>query len=219
MQFVTDKYMNIISEPETYNAKKKKKWCWKGSTGQKHISYRIMNNECMYPNALQARQMEGELRAQVWWRGLVFSGHGSWDTLLKGHILLPRPRVIVHIKQQSYDINYVDVEEGHHHHEVRPGADAALLDVHSLPAARVPRWRRGEMIRLPLEPTKALLVLTHLLNHCSSMHCPYLTSHFRRSHFWRLYQGWQLLTDIASVITHYSMPTWRFGCRYWPCVH
>lgn len=210
--FVTDKKLNVISEPETYNAKKKKKKkkkviykiiFWKGTTGQKHISYRIMNNECMYPNALQARQMEGELWAQVWWRGLVFSRHGSWDTLFKGHILLPRPRVIVHIKQQSYDINYVDVEEGHHHHEVSPGADAALLDVHPLPAARVPRWRRGEMIRLPLEPTKTLLVITHLLNHCSSMHCPYLTSHFSRSvEANRLYQVWQLLTDIASVITH-----------------
>lgn len=100
---------------------------------------------------------------------MVFSGHGSWDTLLKGHILLPRPRVIVHIKQQSYDINYVDVEKGHHHHEVSPGADAALLDVHSLAAARVPQRRRGEMTRLPLEPTKTLLVLTHPPNHCSSI--------------------------------------------------
>lgn len=140
---------------------------------------------------------------------------GSWDTgtLLKEHILLPRPRVIVHIQKQSYDINDVDVEEGHHHHEVSPGADAALLDVHALPGQRVmSRCWRGEMIhQLPLQPVQTLLILTHLLlNHCSRpVHCPGLTSP----------PPLYLLCYLASVITHYYMPTWRFRCRYCPYIH
>lgn len=137
----------------------------------------------MYPNALQPWQMEGELWAQVWWGwGLVFSGHGSWGTgtLLQGYILLPRPRVIVHIKQQSYDVYNIEVEEGHDHHEVSSGAHTAFLDVDSLPAAWV-SWWRGERKWLPLEPMQTVLILTHLLNHSSSVHCPHLTSHFSRS--------------------------------------
>jgi len=110
------------------------------------------------------------------------------------HILLPRPRVIVHIQKQSYDVNDVDVEKGHHHHEVSPGADAALLDVHALSGERVSRWWwRGEMIhQLPLAPVQTLPILTHLLlNHCSPP-CIAL--------IYRLY----LVCYLASVIiTHY----------------
>lgn len=110
---------------------------------------------------------------------MVLSRHGSrgTSTLLQGYILLPRPRVIVHIKQQSYDVYYIEMEEGHDHHEVRPGADAALLDVDSLAAAWVSQWM-GETMGLPLEPrqTVLILILTHLLNHC-----PDLASHLSRS--------------------------------------
>ncbi len=108
--------------------------------------------------------------------------HGSRGTrtLLKGYILLPRPHVIVHIKQQSYDVYYIEVEEGHDHHEVRPGADAALLDVDSLAAAWVSQWR-GEEMGLPLEPRQTVLILIHLLNHCSAKHCPELASHWSGS--------------------------------------
>lgn len=140
----------------------------------------------MYPNALQARQMEGVLGARgSWgWGLVVLSMHGSRDTstLLQGYILLPWPRVIVHIKQQSYDVYYIEVEEGHDYHEVRPGADAALLDVDSLAAAWVSQWR-GEEMGLPLEPrqTVLILILTHLLNHSPAKHCPDLASHWSRS--------------------------------------
>lgn len=36
------------------------------------------------------------------------------------------PAVVVHVEQQRYDIDDVDVKKHHHHHEVRAGAHAAL---------------------------------------------------------------------------------------------
>lgn len=133
---------------------------------------------------------------------MVLCRHGSrgTSTLLQGYILLPRPRVIVHIKQQSYDVYYIEVEEGHDHHEVRPGADAALLDVDSLAAAWVSQWR-GEMMGLPLEPRQTVLILIHLLNHCSAKHCPDLASHWSRSA--QVYSQWRL-PGLTAAHRHHS---------------
>ncbi len=147
---------------------------------------------------------------------VLLSMHGSrgTSTLLQGYILLPRPRVIVHIKQQSYYVYYIEVEEGHDHHEVRPGADAALLDVDSLAAAWVSQWR-GEEMGLPLEPRQTVLILIHLLNHCSAKHCPELASHWSRS----AQVSWFDSCSQTSQPRADTRLTQRLRCRFWPLVY
>lgn len=103
-------------------------WCAREKkTEVVHESVGVMHRHFTHPYSLDSR--EGNIAQKLWFRwrtsrlGALVVTAGSITT--PARVLLPA--AVVHVKQQRYDINDVNVEKHHHHHEVGAGAHAALV--------------------------------------------------------------------------------------------
>lgn len=68
----------------------------------------------------------------------------AWGvTTLTAVVLSAAAAAVVHVKQQRYDINDVNVEKHHHQHEVGAGTHAVLRAGEPLREARGPRRGQG----------------------------------------------------------------------------
>lgn len=97
-----------------------------------------------YPYSFNARKIHISREARVC-RGLRIWRSGNFLTVVSACKIsvcraCVRAVVIMHIQQKCNDIDDVNVEENHHHHEVRARTHAALLQRDALTGQR-PRWR------------------------------------------------------------------------------
>lgn len=126
----------------------------------------LIHRHITHPYPFEASEENLALKLVFRWRTSRFGALvvTSRSITTRAHILLPA--AVVHVEQQCYNINDVNVKEHHYDHEVGAGTHAALVGREAL--ARLLLERQGRAPgRCRVLSVWGVLVVTHYPERCN----------------------------------------------------
>lgn len=131
-------------------------------------SVAVMHRNVAHPYPLDSCKRHVPQKVRLGWRtprlgALLLLAAGRITTLAR--VLLPAAAV-VHVKQQRYNINDVNVKEHHHHHEVGAGTHAGLVARQAVAGRPLRPGRHGRNGRAPGRSGVLSVGALLLVGHC-----------------------------------------------------